>query len=175
MQTINQIIYCKVKEIIVLVLFIIGATYISFALNDSMVLKIPELIPNSLASVHVLKNNNYALYPMNDEYAKNYLMPTSVQITNSTHQITNYAFGLKVSKDSTVNYKNLKISFRNNVSLLSDYYYKEDESYYYFLLESGQLKGGSLLYDFKIWLDNEVISSENQLLKYEFVNLRNIL
>lgn len=177
MKNVDYLIHRKIREILFCLLFLLVTSFVWYSHANSETTKLMKqvVIPNSYAYVDVLKQNTYTMFPMDDDVALNRLIPTRVNMVNDSLSKTKYSFGLKVSKDSTLDYTCLKISLNSQISYLKDFYLTEDDDFYYFLLESGSLKGETREYQFKMWLDAEVQNeAQNQTFLYEFVNLENI-
>lgn len=176
MNNLNKMIRTKVLEIFFVILFIIG-TYIPWnSLHTSEtyeLLKRPN--PTSYAYVDVIKYNNYEMYPMKDDTAIKMLMPNSLQVINSTYLDSGYSLGIRIKKESTLDYKTIKISFHEKVFYLKEFFTKEDENYYYFLLEQGSIKANTLSYDIKMWIEETPETNVyGKKLIYDFVNLDSI-
>lgn len=177
MKNINKIIHIKIMEIMMVVVFVIGSYFIWSSLNQSELFQLLEntSLPTSYAYIEVLNENQYNMYPIEDEEAMKNLMPNTIQMVNNTYFDTLYSLGIRVRKTSTLDYQNLKLSMQNKVSYLKDFYVAEDNIYYYFLLEEGNIQASTISYDIKIWLDVESNADVfGKTFEYEFVNLKNI-
>ncbi len=177
MKNITKIIHIKIMEIFMVIAFVIGSYFIWNSLNKSELFELLENnhLPTSYAYIEVLTENQYNMYPMQDEEAMNNLLPNSIQMINNTYFNTEYALGIKVKKTSTLDYQNLKISIQNKASYLKDYYVAEDNLFYYFKLEEGSLQAKTIKYDIKLWLDIEANKeTSGTSFEYEFINLKNI-
>jgi len=175
MNYLNKTIRLKYGEIIFEIivfsfLIIIGKIFS----NSELVTLLNTSIPESLAYVDVIKENNL-VYPIKDEEAIQSMTPSKINLVNDTYSDTIYELGIRINKKSSLDYKYLKIYFKEKVSLLKDLYIGEDDNYYYFLLETGNIKATTLNYEIKIWLkDTSENDIQNKSLFYEFVNLKNL-
>ncbi len=173
MNIFNKLIRIKYFEIFMSILFLFVGTLIWNSWRHSDAYKLmKEPLPSSFAYVEVLSDSNYEIFPMNDELAISNLAPYSVQLVNSTYLDSTYSFGIRVSKESTLDYHILKFSFQDQVGFLKDFYKSEDDEYYYFVFEEGNLTAAKISYDIKFWIDNESRDDfYGKTFQYEFINL----
>ena len=85
-----------------------------------------------------------------DDYEQ--LDAKTITLKNATKDVKEYNLVYVYSKNSTVDYKNIKIALDYQVFDLSDMKYTEDENYYYFILDSDKLDAySSMNIDARIW------------------------
>lgn len=172
MENIDKIIKLKVLEIIIAFCFIFVFSFVWYSLNQSDTFKLLEAdMPTNFSSLSVLYDNHYSFYPMEDSLALNSIMPNSILVKNETYIDSEYAIGIKVHKNSTIYYNDVKIAISGDIHFLSDFYVYEDSNFYYFILERGNIVASYKTFEFQMWLCDHSFSLPNSTFLYEFVNL----
>lgn len=176
MNNITRMIYRKIREIALCIFMIIATFFINDAMNHSAVFKLLEMEkPTSLAYVDMIRKEDNNLYVAEDQASLDHIKPISVQMVNDTYLETTYALGMKVSKNSTIDYNDLKIAYLDKIVDLKELFVGEDATHNYFLLERGDLTASSKTYEIKLWIDKKGEMPEaNNTFQYEFMNLENI-
>ncbi len=179
MNNLNKLIRLKVLEIGMTLGFVAFSFFLWDSFRNGEVIEAMNSVDNnrSYAYVDIVKESKYLLAPMKDEEALESLVPKTISMQNGTHLNTDYAFGLKIDKASTLDYQNIKIAFNHEVSYLKDFYEKEDNDYYYFVFDKGSLSDANQkTYEIQLWLDeNTTLNYSNKNLLYEFTNLADVL
>lgn len=106
-----------------------------------------------LEKVKALDFNNAA--PITDDNALKFLEPGEYKIKNLTGESTNYSFGLKINKDSTLPLQFLRIKINDNEVIdLIDYKCNEDDENEYYCLDSDFIVEEKDI-DIFMWLSEE--------------------
>lgn len=110
------------------------------------------------------------LVAIEDERALEYIEPTSISFRNRNSYAKEYDILFLVSKNSTINYKDIKVSLDGNIYALNKIEVMEDDTNYYFLLKKDGLDAYSQKnVDARIWLDEDTKITDNMSLTSNFI------
>lgn len=102
---------------------------------------------------------------------------TIIAIRNGSNYNISYNLYLKISKNSTINKNNLKISVNDKIYNLSKLYKKDNDKYYFYILDNNTVKKNmGNKYDIKLWLNETTGNNEQgKLLIYDFMYEEDII
>lgn len=170
MKNIDKVIHWKLLEISIVLAFVI----VSFPLWQALEMKdyLSTAAFYSEAQYSYLEVSKYPtdyMIPISDEVALNHIVPCEIQVINNTKTREDYSLVLKVSKNSTLDYRVLKIALNNNVSTLESHYILEDADSIYFSLQTDSIQGERRNYDFIMWMDqNTGNDMQGKSLSFDF-------
>lgn len=109
---------------------------------------------SSNITVDKIKDYNYNLFPMTDEYAINNLENSTLRINNIGKNDITGELLLKVFKTSQLDISNFKVKIGDKIIDVENNYLSCDEEYCYYLLDTVEIKAkNNLDVDYLIWLD----------------------
>ncbi len=111
------------------------------------------------------------LVAIEDYRAFDYIKPTKISFRNRNGFKKDFELLLLVSKDSTINYKDLKVALGKEIYNLKDVEMLEDSENYYFVLNNYSLDAYSEdSIDVRIWLDENIkVSPIDKSLSTNFI------
>lgn len=173
-KDINKLVLKKIVEIVFVLGFIVLSNYLWHSTNTQ----------NLVAAINTYHNLNYTnfkvedpidyeMFPMTDEFAMKNLTPCHIYISNETYTVETYKLILKISKESTIDYRFLHIAIDQAIYQLNDLTKQEEENAYIFVLDKNTIQGESKVYEIRLWLstlaDNES-QGEELILKFDLKN-----
>lgn len=172
MKRINKMIRNTIIEIVV----VIAIVFLTIPIWQSFDLSAYETIAANYnyklnTELEISDLSDYVLYQVSDELAITNIKPINIKLTNNTSISENYSLCLMVSKESTLDYRVIKVKYLNDIKNLSDYQMIEDEEYYYFSLSDGQIGSNVIENELLLWIDSSKDADiDNKSFNFNIIN-----
>jgi len=171
-KQINKMIRKTILEIAIVISFV----FLSIPLWQSFNLKEYETVAMyydniSYTNLEVSDYSDYVLYQTTDDLALEHIKPIDIALKNDTNTIENYSLWIVISKESTLNYKHIKINYNNETKYLVDYELVEDSNYYYIKLSEGSITAENINTKLIMWIASDIEEDiSNKYLSFDIEN-----
>ncbi len=174
MKVINRMIRRTIIEIVVVIAMVLISIPVWKSFDLEKYASVAMYYENmSYNYLDVSDYSDYILYQVNDEDAIKHIKPITLNLSNNSNTLEEYAVWMVVSKNSTLDIRSIKLNLDGLTKKLSDLEMYEDEETYYYLLFDGNLLSNNIIKDIKIWIDIDYPESiENKYLSFEFQNIQ---
>lgn len=121
--------------------------------------------------IEVSDISDYVLYQVADEVAILNLKPIEITLSNPSSATEEYNLYFVINKNSTLDFKMLKINYNEEIKSLNQILSYEDEEFYYFKLNSGNITNEVIKEEMLVWIDvNQNSDISDKFLNFSVIN-----